>query len=43
MTPADERHESMDVMRGIGNGVMGGLVIASPLLLLVAWLGGWFG
>lgn len=43
MTPADERHESTAVMRGIGNGLIGGLVIASPFLLLVAHLGGWFG
>lgn len=41
MTPADERHESMDVMRGIGNGVMGGLVIAALAALPMAWLAGW--
>lgn len=40
MTPADERRESMDVMRGIGNGVAGGLVIAAMPLAIFAWLAG---
>jgi hypothetical protein len=39
VTPADDRRESIDTMRGLITGtILGGLVLAAPLLVILGWV-----